>query len=130
MFFAIDCRSATWLAESVALDEVSSAVRSPSALAISASVIEPALENDVKSAFSAGSWRLEIHDGAALADLADDVVAVGLTLGACPTPRGAAALGTVLGLRQNKSESKSKSLSNWYLLCFVVVIVVPFSLPP
>jgi hypothetical protein len=99
-------------------------------LAISASVIEPALENDVKSAFSAGSWRLEIHDGGTLADLADDVVAVGLTLGACPTPRGAAALGTVLGLRQNKSESKSKSLSNWYLLCFVVVIVVPFSLPP
>jgi hypothetical protein len=31
-----------------------------------------------------------------------------------------------LGLRQNKSESKSKSLSSWYLLCFVVMVVALF----
>src|SRR5208283_4897137 len=63
MLAAIDLRSLSWLAESVVFDEVSSDARSLSALAISASVIEPELEKEVKSAFRSASLRLEIQDG-------------------------------------------------------------------
>src|SRR5208337_3667916 len=78
MLAAIDSRSLNWLAESVVPDEVSSDARSPSALVISASVIEPELKNDVKSAFRTASLRSLIQGGMIM--MPDTGVVVGVVV--------------------------------------------------